>query len=55
MRKIIKNIKKSSKIIKNNNKINLKNVNPVENISLFSGLNYPNPDLELILFTLKSN
>ena len=28
------------------NNDNLKNVNPVENISLFSGLNYPNPDLE---------
>ena len=46
MRKIIKNIKKSSKIIINNNKINLKNVNPKENISLFSGLNSPNLDLE---------
>ena len=29
-------------------KINLKNVNPKENISLFSGLNYPKPDLEKI-------
>ena len=29
-----------------NNNDNLKNVNPVENISLFSGLNYPNPDFE---------
>jgi len=27
-----------------NNNANLKNVNPVENMSLFSGLNYPNPD-----------
>ena len=29
-----------------NSNDNLKNVSPVENISLFSGLNYPNPDLE---------
>ena len=29
-----------------NNSDNLKNVNPVENISLFSGLNFPNPDKE---------
>jgi len=27
-----------------NSKVNLKNVIPVENISLFSGLNSPNPD-----------
>ncbi len=27
-----------------NNNDNLKNVNPVENISLFTVLNYPNPD-----------
>ena len=27
-----------------NNNDNLKNVNPVENMSLFSGLNFPNPD-----------
>ena len=27
---------------------NLRNVNPVENISLFSGLNFPNPDYEWI-------
>ena len=27
-----------------NNNHNLKIVNPAENISLFSGLNYPNPD-----------
>ena len=26
------------------NNDNRKNVNPAENISLFSGLNYPNPD-----------
>ena len=29
-----------------NNNDNLKNVNPVENISLFSGLNCTNPDFE---------
>ena len=27
-----------------NNNDNLKNVNPVENISLLTGSNYPNPD-----------
>ena len=31
-----------------NNKDNLKKVNPVENISLFSGLNYPKPEWEWI-------
>ena len=31
-----------------NNNDNLKNVNPVENISLFSGLNDPNPDFKYI-------
>jgi len=31
-----------------NNNDNLKKVNPVENISLFSVLNYPNPDFEWI-------
>ena len=28
-----------------NKRINLKKLNPKENISLFSGLNYPKPDL----------
>jgi len=28
-----------------NNKVNLKKVSPIENISLFSGLNSPKPDL----------
>ena len=33
----------------------LKNVNSGENMSFFSGLNYPNPNLELILIILEIN